>query len=97
MEDFNEYIKNGGDGGFDNGKIDENTDLFKLVNSLATRFDGKSSGELLSAIYREAEKGKRNGTLSNAEIDNFGQMIAPFLGDKKKKILDKVIDQLKKI
>ena len=62
MEDFNEYIKNGG--GTDNGKIDENTDLFKLVNSLATRFDGKSSGELLSAIYREAEKGKRNGTLS---------------------------------
>ena len=63
MEDFNEYVKNGG--GFDNGKIDENTDLFKLVNSLATKFDGKSSGELLSAIYREAEKGKRNGTLSN--------------------------------
>ena len=97
MEDFNEYIKNGGGKGYDNAGENNNTDLFKLVNSLATEFDGKSSGELLSAIYREAEKGKRNGTLSNVEIENFGQMISPFLDDKKKRILDKVIDQLKKI
>lgn len=74
-----------------------NEKLFETVKNIAENFNGKSNKDLLLAIYREAKKGKENGTLSNNDIDNFGTMIAPFLDDKEKKILVKVIEGLKNI
>ena len=95
--DFNEYAKNNqySKKNTDGGQIDQN--IFNLVNSLSSRFDGKSQTELLSAIYEEAKKGKRQGTLSNQEIDNFALMLSPMLDDKQRKILKKVVAELKKI
>ena len=60
MEDFNEFIKNGGSNNKDakNGK-----DLFGLISSLSKNFDGKSSDELIKAIYNEAKKGKKRARL----------------------------------
>lgn len=72
-------------------------DLFKLVTSLAQKFDGKDQTELLRAIYEEAEKGKRNGTLTNEQIDTFESLLRPALDDKKRKILHKIVLELKKI
>ena len=72
-------------------------DLFKLVASLAQKFDGKDQTELLRAIYEEAEKGKRNGTLTNEQIDTFESLLRPALDDKKRKILHKIVLELKKI
>ena len=92
MQDFNDYVKNGG---YDDKGMDKN--LFDLVSSLAGRFDGKSQGELIRAIYEEAKKGKRNGTLSNADIDNFVYMLSPLLDDKKRKMLKKIASELKEI
>lgn len=91
MQDFNDYAKNTQN----NNTIDG--DIFKKVNDLAKKFDGKSQTELLKAIYSEAEKGKRNGTLTNAEIDQFNNMISPLLDDKKRKILEKIVADIKKI
>ncbi len=97
MQDFNEYAKHNQytQKNVDSGKVDGN--LFNLVNSLASRFDGKSQTELISAIYEEAKKGKMQGTLSNADIDNFAAMLSPMLDDKKRKILHKIVNELKKI
>ena len=95
MQDFNEYAKNYDKGEDDLKKVDSN--LFNLVNSLAGRFDGKSQNELISAIYEEAKKGKMRGTLSNRDIDNFSAMLSPLLDDKKRKILNKIVNELKKI
>ena len=99
MQDFNDYVKNGNVGDdqqtYDVSGMDKN--LFNMVSSLATRFDGKSQNELLMAIYEEAKKGKRQGTLTNADIDNFASIISPMLDEKKKKMLRKVIAELKKI
>ncbi len=96
MQDFNSYVnsqnnkqKDGANG------IDKN--LYNLVQSLAGRFDGKSQGELIKAIYEEAKKGKQKGTLSNADIDNFVNMLSPMLDDKKRKMLLKIAEELKKI
>ncbi len=89
MQDFNDYVKNSPDesvGG-----------IADVVKSLASKYDGKSPNELMSAIYKEALKGKQNGTLTNADIDGFAATIAPFLDDKKKKYLYKIIEELKKI
>ncbi len=89
MGDFNDYVKNGGE------PIDKN--LFDLVSSLASKYDGKSQNELLTAIYKEAKRGKQAGTLTNADIDNFVNMLSPFLDDKKRSILNKIAAELKRI
>ncbi|MBR1983503.1 MAG: hypothetical protein IKA12_02320 [Clostridia bacterium] len=87
MQDFNDYVNNQGN----------SSDLFGIVNDLAKKFDGKGQGELLKAIYQKAKEGKANGTLSNAEIDGFANMLNPLLDDKQKRTLKKVIEELKKI
>ena len=87
MEDFNNFAKNNKPEG----------DIFKKFTEIASKFDGKSQEELLKEIYKETLKGKQNGTLTNADIDRFSQMITPFLDEKKTKILEKVVKELKKI
>lgn len=88
MQDFNDYVNN---------QSNNDNDLFGIVNDLAKQFDGKGQGELLKAIYQKAKEGKANGTLTNAEIDGFANMLAPMLDDRQKKTLRKVIEELKKI
>jgi len=92
MKDFNDYVK---DGGENNQSVDQN--LFNMVNSLAGKFDGKSQNDLIRAIYEQAKKGKQNGTLTNAEIDNFATMLAPVLDKQKQKMLYKIVEELKRI
>lgn len=89
MEDFNDYVKNGGE------LPDQN--ILNMVSSLAKKFDGKNQNELLMAIYNEAKRGKQAGTLSNADIDNFASMLSPFLDDKKRSMLNKIVRELKQI
>ena len=92
MEDFNEFAK--GRGG---ESQNQSNNIFDLVSSLAKKYDGKNTNELLKAIYKETLKGKQNGTLTNADIDRFATMIAPMLDDKKRKALASVVSELKKI
>lgn len=96
MEDFNSYVNNAKN---NKTKVPNGMDknLYNLVSSLAGRFDGKSQNDLIKAIYQEAKKGKEQGTLSNADIDNFVSMLSPMLDDKKRKMLIKIADELKKI
>ncbi len=97
MQDFNQFASNNqsGDKGQGSAGVDQN--LLKLVSSLAGKFDGKNQQELIKAIYEEAKKGKKNGTLSNAEIDNFATMLSPILDDKQRKMLKKIVEELKRI
>lgn len=95
MEDFNNYAKNSGK---NSDKSKNGTGgLFETVTKIAKDFDGKNQNDLLRAIYREAEKGKRAGTLSDAEIDGFVTLLSPVLDDKKRKYLQKIAEELKKI
>ncbi|MBR1967968.1 MAG: hypothetical protein IKA11_01060 [Clostridia bacterium] len=93
MDDFNSYAKKSG-GNKGNGAPDN---IMKLVTSLANKFDGKSQTELIKAIYDEAKRGKEQGTLSNADIDNFVNMLSPMIDAQKRKILFKVAEEIKKI
>lgn len=88
MEDFNEYAKK---------ETPDKNNIIEKVTEIAKKFDGKSQNDLLKAIYIEAEKGKRAGTLSNAELDGFANFLAPMLDDKKRKMLYKVVEKLKEI
>ena len=96
MQDFNSYVNSQNSKEQDAMKgMDKN--LYNLVKSLASKFDGKNQSELIKAVYSEAKKGKQNGTLTNSEIDNFARMLSPLLDDKKRKMLNKIIEELKKI
>ena len=91
MSDFNDFINN-------NSKNDtKSQNVFDVLTKLANKYDGKSQGELLNAIYTEAKKGKINGTLTNSDIDNFVSVLAPILDEKKKKMLISLANDLKKL
>ncbi len=94
MQDFNQFSND-----YKDFNPQENLDegMLGMINSLAKKFDGKNQNDLLKAIYEEAERGKRNGTLTNQQLDAFANMLAPALDEKKRKILAKVVAELKKI
>ncbi len=91
MQDFNSYANGSGPAGKGNDNLSD------MINSLAGKYNGASEAELMRAIVKEAEKGKRNGTLSNADIDRFAAMLSPMLDDKKRAYLKKIVAELKKI
>ena len=93
MQDFNEYANNPENF----NERGTNGDLFRTVSDLAKKFDGKNGNDLLRAVYAEAERGKKNGTLSNAELDKFAATRTPLLDEKKMALLKKVVADLKKI
>ncbi len=97
MEDFNKFVEENADKQNFTEENYPDKNLFNLINSIASKYNGKSQNDLLIAIYKEAEKGKRAGTLTNREIDSFASMLSPMLDDKKRKILYKLVDELKKI
>ena len=87
MRDFNNYQK-GGD--------KSQTDAMSAIKNFANKYEGASENELLSEIMKEAEKGRRNGTLSDSDIDRFKSMLEPMLNSSQKQKLNKVIEKIKK-
>lgn len=61
----------------------------------AASFNGKSENDLLRAIYARAVEGKRNGTLTNEQIDEFYRNFSPMLDGAKRKKLRRIVEQLK--
>ncbi len=91
MSDFKNY--KGGDGG---AKGDDGQAV-NLAATLAKAFAGKSEGQIFSTILEQAEQGKRDGTLTNADLDNFYGALAPLLDGFKRKKLQQIIIRLKAI
>ena len=69
----------------------------ELTKKIAAAYNGKSSAEMLRNILAEAERSKRAGTLSNAEIDAFYGQFAPMLGPVQRRQLRSVVERLKKL
>lgn len=85
-------------------KPDSQSPMPKDVNStvemakiLTKTMNGKSEGQILRTIISEAERGKREGTLTNADLDNFYNALSPLLDGMKKRKLKEVITKLKSI
>lgn len=72
-----------------------NEDFMKEAHRIAMKYNGRNENELISAIYARAAEGKRNGTLTNEEIDNFYRQISPMVDGAKRKRLNKLIEKLK--
>ena len=75
----------------------EQTTAEDLMKQMANAYDGRSSADIWKNILAQAEKGKREGTLSNEEIDRFYQTFSPMLNGGQRKKLQAVIEKLKKI
>ena len=76
------------------GDINNTVELAKV---LSKAMNGKSERQILGTIIAEAERGKREGTLSNADLDNFYNALYPLLDGFKRKKLKEVIARLKAI
>ena len=68
-----------------------------MATMIAKAFNGKSEGQVLQTILAQAEEGKRNGTLTNADLDNFFNTVSPMLDGFKRKKLKEIIARLKAI
>lgn len=66
-----------------------------LARQLASALAGKGEADILRAIYREAERGRKAGTLTDAELDRFAAAISPMLDGAKRKKLEQIIKKLK--
>lgn len=73
----------------------KNIDWQKEVQSIAARYNGKNESVLMRDIFARAAEGKKSGTLTNEQIDEFYKQISPMLDSIKRKKLQKLIAQLK--
>ena len=69
----------------------------EMAKIIAQAMNGKSTAQVMQTIIAEAERGKREGTLTNAELDNFYNTLSPILDGAKKRKLKQVITRLKEI
>ena len=97
MKDFKSYTPEEDKNTNDTQKPQDVNDTVNLAKAISKAMNGKSQGQLLSTIIAEAERGKRNGTLTNADLDNFYNALAPLVDGFKRKKLKEVITQLKNI
>ncbi len=72
-------------------------DWMSEAKEVASRYQGKSENDIMKAIYAQAVEGKRNGTLTNDQIDAFYRQFSPMLDSGKRKKLAKLVEQLKKM
>ena len=93
MKDFNSFKSNKQKASSENF----GSSPYEIFANLSKKYEGKSSDELMKAIIKQAEAGRRNGTLSDSDIDNFASTVAPLLSDKQRKTLYSVVAKLKKI
>ncbi len=69
----------------------------ELTKKIAAAYDGKSSTGIWMQILSEAERSKKAGKLTNAEIDEFYAQFSPMLDAGQRKQLKAVVERLKKI
>ena len=69
----------------------------KEANEVMQSCRGKSDAEILRAIYARAAEGKRNGTLTNEQIDNFYTQFSQMLDPVRRKRLKKLVEELKQM
>ena len=87
MKDFNSYTP----GGDSDKESFEKSNVAQMAAKMMGSFNGKSEADLMKAIYQEAEKNRKAGTLSDAEWDNFYNTLSPMLDAQKRNKLAAVI------
>ncbi|MDE6442429.1 MAG: hypothetical protein K2L12_06765 [Clostridia bacterium] len=92
MNDFRSYKPDNNKN--NNGDFNTTADFAKAITKAMS---GKNEGQIMRTIIAEAERGKREGRLTNADLDNFYNTVYPMLDSSKRKKLNEVIARLKNI
>lgn len=69
----------------------------RIAEMVANAYRGKGKRAVFADILATAEKGKREGTLTNEEIDAFYSRFSPVLTPLQRKKLLQIIEKLKRI
>lgn len=69
----------------------------RMLSSLLRQYGVKSKQELMQAVIAQAERSRKEGKLSDGELDAFASLLYPSLDAKGKKELDEIIARIKKI
>ena len=93
MRDFNSYEPKKSKTQNPSEKLNGNA--MNVLNAFAKKYEGASETDLISAIMKEAEKGRKNGTLTDKDIDNFASTISPMLTPSQREKLKSVVKQIK--
>lgn len=100
MRDFNDFktcdATGTGNNSGDKAAINMNGNIAEQFAALASAYEGKNADEIMKAILTEAERGRKNGTLSDDDIDNFAALVLPMINPEQQKTLEKVVKRLKK-
>lgn len=106
MSDFKSFNQNRQTAQSD-GQANEKTEQSKgqpnaraaanLAQEVAKAFYGKSQKDVWQAIIAQAEKGKKDGTLTNADLDNFYSSAYPILNGAQRQKLKSIIKKLKEL
>ncbi len=91
MQDFKDFRNEKRETG---GEL--NPDIMKMITDLTAKYKGADENKLWEAVYKEAMKGYKAGTLKTSDLDAFKSIIYPMLDDAKRKKLDEIILRLKK-
>ncbi len=79
---------------FEGRKTEE--DWLREAQEIAENYRGKSEGDLLKAIYARALEGRREGTLTDEQIDEFYARFSSVLDEPKRRRLKRIVEQLKR-
>ena len=97
MNDFKSYTPQDPEKKQNGTPPSEVNNTVEMAKILTKAMSGKSETQILRTIIAEAERGKREGTLTNADLDNFYNALSPLLDGMKKRKLRDVIIKLKSI
>ncbi len=95
MKDFKSYTEeSAGNAPAGDSRLNSTVETAKLITAAMS---GKSAAQIMQTVVAEAERGKREGTLTNADLDNFYNALSPLLDGAKKRRLKEIISRLKSI
>ncbi|MDE5897320.1 MAG: hypothetical protein K2H43_05875, partial [Clostridia bacterium] len=98
MQDFASYSGKKGNGAEEKSAEEKTAEAWvDEAKTVAGKYHGRSEGDMMKEIYARALEGKKNGTLTNEQIDAFYRQFSPMLDGVKRKKLKQVVEQLKKI
>ncbi len=72
-------------------------DIMKEAEKALGTVKGKSENDIIREIYDKAAAGKRDGTLTNEQIDAFYARFSQMLDPARKKRLRKLVEKLKSL
>lgn len=77
------------DGTPESGSVEEE------INSIASKYEGKSEAELMSALMSTVSAAKRDGSFSDEQLDDFVGFVSPSLDADARAKLDSLVRMIK--